>query len=224
MAKKNNDRFGNLDFWRNELCTNPYSRKDWNLWAEYIEGGGSLFDELRVFIAQVLRGDEKRPAHRPKNTDAKKYRDVMMLAVYMLEADAMKPDEAVKQTAKHFAVNERTVRRVMVRLLPRTIQQSIDTTRKEIFAKKLSIDERASNLLSRLERLQKTSRERDPAHKKDIEARLFTLRSSLEASIRDAASEFDALHKEACSLSTDEMDADLRRIVTAAACDQDRKG
>jgi hypothetical protein len=151
MAKKNNTKFEDLHFWRDHFCTDPDSRNDWSLWAEYIEGGGALFDEFRVFLAQVLRGDEKRPLRRPKNTYAKKSRDLeIMLAVYLLETEGIKRDDAVKQAAKHFAVNERTVRRVLERLLPRAIQRAIDAMQKRMHARKQALFERASNVLLKM--------------------------------------------------------------------------
>ena len=122
------------DFWRQQFCSDPDLRNDWDFWAEYVENDRSpIFEELRLFLGRILKGEERRPAQRPKNTRAKLSRDMTITCfVWKLEEAGTRPNEAVKKAVDHFRLDERHIRRVLAKYHPRAVQKRIDKRRAEI--------------------------------------------------------------------------------------------
>lgn len=93
----------------------PALEGDWEVLAQHLERGGRISQPQREFLIAVLRGEVKRPKHRPrKEATAEGGEDI---AYFVLDAkrNGTRAGKATEAAAKHFGVTTRTVQRAVAR-------------------------------------------------------------------------------------------------------------
>jgi hypothetical protein len=115
---------------------------DWDTLAEHIEKGGRITDEMRKYIADILRRKIKRSANRPPKKAT--FLRNMQYAEHAigLEMAGLGATDAGNKTAEVFGVHERTIQRAKKALAKRvnkslsdivnTLQSGAQMTGKEI--------------------------------------------------------------------------------------------
>jgi hypothetical protein len=84
---------------------------DWEELASYIERGGEITPAMRVFLARVLRGQEKRLPNRPPSGVTAK--EQLTAAAYALALKAAGVRDSRVETSKQFNVNAKYLERAL---------------------------------------------------------------------------------------------------------------
>jgi hypothetical protein len=83
---------------------------DWRSLAIYLEEGGVITKEMREFLAEVLRGDSKRPNNRAPSLIAELTSMSRAFLVLTREREVGR-EPAIDEAADKFQVNRRTIQR-----------------------------------------------------------------------------------------------------------------
>jgi hypothetical protein len=91
----------------------PALRGDWDALAQHLERGGRITQRQREFLIAVLRGEVKRPKHRPGRGATVEKGEAIAYFVEDAKRNGTRAGKAVEAAAKHFAVTTRTVQRAV---------------------------------------------------------------------------------------------------------------
>jgi hypothetical protein len=87
---------------------------DWDHLIQHIEHGGTITDEMRKFIVDVLRGKKTRPNNRPaKAATLRRYREVSNRVTTLEMRNKLTTTRAVTVVAGEENVEPRTVYRMI---------------------------------------------------------------------------------------------------------------
>jgi len=84
---------------------------DRNEFARYLEKGGEVTDEMRKFLADVLRGDKRKNTHRPREERIETRNQTIALMVLRLKDSGVRPTAAKQLAAEKFNLDFRSVQR-----------------------------------------------------------------------------------------------------------------
>jgi hypothetical protein len=85
---------------------------DWEELARHIEKGGDITDDMRKFIADVLRGRKRAVTHRPPKERVDERNKTIALVVRQLEESGLGATAAKQLAAEKFNLDFRSVQRV----------------------------------------------------------------------------------------------------------------
>jgi hypothetical protein len=118
-----------LNFWNfqyDQIFDDPEFRNDWELQASRIEFASTITDDMRKFMMQVLRGEEKRPPHRVKTIDATLRQIHMAIFVATLEYCGYSSVKAIEMVADLYQVDGNDVRRALRKHAPRPLRKKVN--------------------------------------------------------------------------------------------------
>lgn len=84
---------------------------DWEELARHIERGGGITDDMRKFLADVLRGRKRDVAHRPPKESVGERNQTIALVVLQLEKSGLGPTAAKQLAAEKFNLDFRSIQR-----------------------------------------------------------------------------------------------------------------
>lgn len=83
---------------------------DWDLLAGYIEDGGAISNEIRMYLVGILRG-ETRSNNRPSKAQTLFWHRMIANFVLKREAGGVRPEAAIREACDCFGIDRRTVQR-----------------------------------------------------------------------------------------------------------------
>jgi hypothetical protein len=99
---------------------------DWDYLAIYLEDGGFISDEMRAFLAAVLRGEKKRPPNRAQTAMNHARHKLLAMAVLNHKSKGKNTEAAINAVCEHNNVDRRTVQRALKTWRPR-LQQALSS-------------------------------------------------------------------------------------------------
>lgn len=86
---------------------------DWEPLIKHIATGGEITPAMRKFLVGVLKGELKRPRHRPPKQSTKERRNWIVCTVLQHEREGLSTEEAIQKAMALYAVDRRSVQRAL---------------------------------------------------------------------------------------------------------------
>ena len=110
----------------------PALRGDWAPLIRYIETDGQLTAKMRKFLAEVLRGEIKRPNNRAPTVATAQRHLGMAFFVLCRRREGLKLAAAIDRTAERFDADRRTVQRAIKRWRGKDLEAAAETIFSEL--------------------------------------------------------------------------------------------